>query len=142
MNLFVVDEYCEKLSKEKSETFHNIVAKMLLATKRTRQDTGTSIYYLMTRVKEPDQSDWMNMAHILKYVRGTKDTPIIRSTHKSGMLKWYIDRSHVVHTNMRGNTGGGLTMGKVFPIWVWSKQKLNTRSSIESEMFGVDQLMP
>ena len=44
LNLFVVDEDCEKLSKEKSETFHKLVAKMLFAIKRARPDTGTDIY--------------------------------------------------------------------------------------------------
>ena len=57
MKLFVVDEDGEKLSKEKPETFHKIVANMLFTTKRARSDTGTSIYYLTTRVREPDQRD-------------------------------------------------------------------------------------
>jgi hypothetical protein len=43
---------------------------------------------------------------------------------------------------MRGHTGGGLTMGRGFPISVSTKQKLNTRSSTESELVGVDDMMP
>jgi hypothetical protein len=43
---------------------------------------------------------------------------------------------------MRGHTGGGLTMGKGFPIVSSMKQKLNTRSSTESELVGVDDMMP
>ena len=43
---------------------------------------------------------------------------------------------------MRVHTGGRLKMGQGFPILALSKQKLNTRSSIESEIFGFDQLMP
>ena len=51
LNLFVFGEDREKLSKEKSETFHKLVANTLFTTKRSRVGTGTSIYYLTTRVK-------------------------------------------------------------------------------------------
>ena len=58
------------------------------------------------------------------------------------MLKWYIYGSHVVHPNMREDTGGGMTMGRDFPIYVSSKQKLNTRGYKKLVIFGVDQLIP
>jgi hypothetical protein len=38
--------------------------------------------------------------------------------------------------------GGGLTMGKGIPIESSTKQKLNTRSSTEGELVGVDDMMP
>ena len=38
------------------------------------------------------------------------------------------------------HTGGGLTLGKGFGINVSSKQKLNTRSSTESELVGADDM--
>ena len=34
-NIFVVDEGCEKLSKEKYETFHKLVENMLFTTKKS-----------------------------------------------------------------------------------------------------------
>jgi hypothetical protein len=43
---------------------------------------------------------------------------------------------------MRGHTGGGLTFGLGYPISTSTKQKLNTRSSTESELVAVDDLMP
>jgi hypothetical protein len=42
---------------------------------------------------------------------------------------------------MRGHTGGALTLGHGFPITSSNKQKLNTRSSTESELVGVDDMM-
>ena len=51
LNMFLVDDDCEKLGKEKAETFNKIVANMLFATKRVRTDTGTSISYLTTIVR-------------------------------------------------------------------------------------------
>ena len=42
--------------------------------------------------------------------------------------------------DMRSRTGGGLTMGRGFPIVISTKQKLNTQSSTESEPVGVDNM--
>jgi hypothetical protein len=55
---------------------------------------------------------------------------------------WYVDASFAVHLNMRGYTGGCLTIGCGFPISVSTKQKVNTKSSTESELVGVNDMMP
>jgi hypothetical protein len=47
-----------------------------------------------------------------------------------------------VHTNMRGHSGGGLSLGSGFPIVSSTNQKLNTRSSTETEILGADNFMP
>ncbi len=47
-----------------------------------------------------------------------------------------------VHPNMHRHTGGGLTLGRGFPISVLTKQKLNMKGSTESELVGVDGMMP
>jgi hypothetical protein len=43
---------------------------------------------------------------------------------------------------MRGHSGGGLSLGHRFPIMISTKQKLNTRSSTETEIVGADDFMP
>ena len=43
---------------------------------------------------------------------------------------------------MRGQTGGGLTLGHGMPITGSTKQKLNTRSSTETELVAADDFMP
>jgi hypothetical protein len=55
---------------------------------------------------------------------------------------WYADASFAVHPNMCGHTGGGLTMGRGFPIVASWKQKLNTKSLTESKFVAVDDMMP
>ena len=97
--------------KEKSETFHKLVAKMLFSTKIARPDTGTSISYLMTSVRYPDKINWLKMVHMFKNVRGTNNLPLILSAEYSGIIKWYIYELYAVNPNMRGHTGGGMTMG-------------------------------
>jgi hypothetical protein len=141
-NLFQIDEDCAKLLPDKAKQFHNIVAKSLYATKRSRPDTCTAVAYLTTRVRAPDNDDWTKLAHMIKYLRGTKNLPLILSAASTGILKWWVDGSFAVHPGMRGHTGGGLSLGRGFPIVSSTKQKLNTRSSTETELVGVDDCMP
>ena len=78
----------------------------------------------------------------MKYLRGTREMPLVLTADRSGILKWWVDASFVVHPNMRGHSGGGLSLDKGFPIVSSTKQKLNTRSSMETETVGADDFMP
>ncbi len=141
-NLFTVNEDCEKLPSDKIVEFHNIVAKTLYATKRARPDTCTAISFLTTRVREPDKDDWKKLTHLMRYIRGTRKMPLILSADGTHILKWWVDASFAVHPNMRGHSGGGLSMGRGFPDMGSSKHKMNTRSSTESEIVAADHFMP
>ena len=79
---------------------------------------------------------------MFKYVIVTRCLLLIISANNSGILKWYIYGSYDVKPNMRGNTGRGIKMGKLFTILASSNKKLNTRRSKKWETIGVDQLMP
>ena len=141
-DLFTVDEDSEKLDPRKAVVFHNLTAKTLYATKHARPDTMTAIAFFTTRVREPDKDDWRKLCHLMKYIRGTKKLLLRLSADGSGILKWWVDASFAVHPNMRGHSGGGLSLGRGFPIASLTKQKLNTRSSTETELVGVDDFMP
>jgi hypothetical protein len=142
-DLFVVDKDAEKLSKEKSIAFHHLVAKTLYVSKHARPDVSTAIAFLTTWVRAPDINDWRKLvSHLMKYLRVNRLRPLILSAYGSRVLMWYVDASFAVHPNMRRHTGGGLTMGRGFPIVSSTKQKLNTQSSTESELVDVDNMMP
>ena len=78
----------------------------------------------------------------MKHVRGTKDLPLRLSANGSGILKWWVDALFAVHPNMRGHSGGGLSLGHGFPITSSTKQKLNACSSTKTEIVGADDFMP
>jgi hypothetical protein len=132
----------EKLSKESSIAFHHLVAKTLFVIKHARLDVSTAIAFPNTRVRAPNINDWRKLSYLMEYLRLDRLRPLILSADGSGVLMQYVDASFAVHSNMRSHTGGGLTMGKVFPIVSSTKQKLNTQSSTESELVGVDNMMP
>ena len=80
--------------------------------------------------------------HLMRYIRGAWKLPLILSADGSHILKWWVDASFAVHPNLRGHYGGGLSMGRGFPIVGSYVQKINTRSSTVSEIVGADDSMP
>ena len=142
-NVFVVGNDCEKLDKKKAEQFHHLVAKTLFVTKRARPDTGTAVSFISTRVRAPDKQDWTKLVHLMKFLRGT------RKTASDFEFGWHGDPQVV------GRWLLCCPSQHERPHWWWfdhgtwfsplsssTKQKLNTRSSTESEVVGVDDLLP
>ncbi len=131
-----------KLDQARAKAFHNIMLKGIYVTKRVRPDISLSIAFLTTRVKGPDIDDWRKLCHLVEYLRSTRELPLILAANGTGVLRWYVDALFAVHPNMRGHTGGAMTMGTGFSLDKSTKHKLNTRSSTESEIVAVDNLIP
>ena len=58
------------------------------------------------------------------------------------VFKWWVDASFAVHPDMKSHTGATMSLGKGSVVSMSNKQKLNTRSSTEAELVGVDDAMP
>jgi hypothetical protein len=128
-DLFKVNVDEVKLSQAQAKAFHNIVAKALYAAKRSRPDIALAVAFLTTRVREPDVDDWRKLTHLNGYLKATRELPLVLGAVSTGVLHWHVDASFAVHPNMRGHTGGTLTMGRGCPISTSTKQKLNTKVS-------------
>jgi hypothetical protein len=126
------------LSKEQAEDFHTCVAKGLFLCKRARPDIHPTIAVLCTRVKQPNESDWLKLIRLMKYLNGTRDDKLILSADKLNVVKWYVDTSFAVHPDFKSHTGGVLTLGRGALTSLSKKQKLNTQSSTEAELVGAD----
>jgi hypothetical protein len=63
-DLFIVNDDAEKLSKEGSTAFHNLVAKTLNVSKHARPDASTAIALLTTRVRAHDIDNWRKLSHL------------------------------------------------------------------------------
>eukprot|EP00978_Attheya_sp_CCMP212_P048299 scaffold500167_cov161-Attheya_sp.AAC.1 len=58
------------------------------------------------------------------------------------MMKWWVDAAFAVHPDMKSHTGGTFSLGRGSIYSASLKQKLNTKSSTEAELVGVNDLMP
>ena len=110
--------------------------------KRARLDVQTAMAFLSTRVKEPDQDDWKKPQQSINYLRGTQDPVLTLSADDSFVMKWHVDGSHLVHQDMKGHTGANPSLGTGTIHAKSAKQKLNARSSAETELVSVDDCMP
>ena len=132
----------ELLNLAERELFHHRVAKLLYLSKRARPDIQLPVAYLCTRIQEANKDDEEKLGRITRYLDGTIGLPMILSMDGSGKMRWYVDAAFAVHNDMKSHTGAAMTMGKGAAYSQSSKQKLNTKSSTESELVGVDDILP
>ena len=118
------------------------MAKSLFATKRACPYIATAVSFLTTRVTEPDEDDWKTLVRMIRYLNGSPDLPLNLKVDSTSIVKWWVDDSYAEHTDCRSQTGGTGSLGKVSIISTSTKQKLNTRSSTETELVAADDLMP
>jgi len=140
--LFEVNPKAMPLEQNDKDMFHHNVAKLLFLCKRAHPDLQTAVAFLMTHVKPSDADDYKKLRRVMCYLRATKRLPLVLVDDGTGMLRWYADSSFAVHCDMRSHTGGFLTLGKGAAYSTSTRQKLNTKSSTEAELVGVDDIMP
>ena len=81
------------------------------------------------------------MTRMMNYIQGTIGLPLILSINKSGNIKWYVDAAFAVHKDIRSHTGGFMTMGKRGAHVDSIKKKLSTKSSTDSKLAVVDDVL-
>jgi hypothetical protein len=142
-HLFTVNNSPEHLDKETADLFHHLTAKLLFVAKRARPDIQTAVAFLTTRVKKPDKDDYKKLARVMKYLRSTPNLSLTLEDDNTHIIKWWVDASFAVHSDMKSHTGGGaLSLGKGSVYLTSMHQKLNTKISTEAELVGVDDVMP
>jgi hypothetical protein len=57
-------------------------------------------------------------------------------------IRWWVDASYGTHSDCKGHTGMMMSLGKGAPMSMSRGQKLNTKSSTESELVGIDDALP
>ena len=135
-DLFKVGE-SKALDTEGKEFFHSTVARLLYLAKRVRPDLLLSISYLAKRVQQPNLDDYRKLERVVKYLRGTQNMGIILQPDKLLHIVAWIDASHAVHDNHRSHSGTIISLGKG-PIYQKSgSQRINTKSSTESEIVAL-----
>ena len=58
------------------------------------------------------------------------------------IIRWWVDASDRTHDDCKGHSGVLMTMGKGAIVSKSLKQKINTKSSTESELVALDSALP
>ena len=131
-----LSEVPEPLDDHKRKIFHSILQKLLHVAKQARLDLQVAIGFLCTRARNPNKDDWRKLKYVLQYIHGTIDLKRILSIDSFIDMNILVDASHACHDNMRGQTGGCISMGYGVLQARSSKQNLNSKSSTETELIG------
>ena len=143
-NLFVANESSPKLSPRNADRFHSTVATLLYASMRARMDILLPVIYLCTRVSKCTVEDQDKLRRVLEYLNGTLDLVYTLGTDSLNniVLRTWVDASFAVHPDMRSHTGAVSSLGTGGIMCRSSKQKLNSKSSTESEIIGASDYLP
>jgi hypothetical protein len=142
-HLFKEREDVRKLNEELVDVFHHTVYQLLFTANRARRDIQTAVSFLTTRVKAPDKDDWGKLVRVLKYINGTRYMKLILSADEMNFtVHWYVDGSHQIHEDCRGQIECLMTMGKGAAISLSNIMKCNTQSSTETEIISVHDKLP
>jgi hypothetical protein len=138
-HLFEVREEPVLIETDKAATFHKIVMQLQYLSQRARPDIRTAVSFLCKRVSAPDEDDYKKLTRVMRYLQKTIYLKLKLESYGSGLM---VDASYGVHADMKGHTGGTMSMGKGSIYSVATGQKLVARSSTESELIGVHDVMP
>ena len=100
------------LGPEQAQAFHRLTTKFLYLAARAQQDIRTPIAFLTTRVKEPCTDNWAKLHCVLRYLNRNPGLPLTLRANNLEVIKWWADASFAVYLDMRGHTGGMMTLGK------------------------------
>ncbi len=137
-NLFKVDESSPKLENEETKFFHTFTMKAMFVCKRGRQDIQPAVAFLSTRTREPTMQDWNKLIKMMNYLNATKEDVAHVSADDNRTIRCYVDVAFAIHKDYKSHTGGIMTLGMGSICSASTKQKVNAKSSTESELIGVD----
>ncbi|MCU0341022.1 MAG: Ty1/Copia family ribonuclease HI, partial [Spirosomaceae bacterium] len=101
-------------------------------------DIQPAIAFFSTRVQHSNEDDWKKLRRLIKFLNGTKDDLLTLEADDTHIVKWHIDAAFAVHDDFRSHTGATLSLGSGAVMSASTKQKVNTRSSTEAELIGLD----
>ena len=111
-HLFTVNPKPVPLPEETSIMFHHNVTKQFFLCKRAWPDLQTSVTFLSTHVKSPDEDDYKKLTRIMWYLHSTARLPLTLEANNLQVIKWWIDGAFATHPDMWSHTGGMLSLGK------------------------------
>ncbi len=77
------------LPKEQARAFHHTIAQLLFLS-RVRRNIQTTVAFLTTCVKHPDNDDWGKLSRVLKYLHSTRSLKLTLFAESLSNIVWYV----------------------------------------------------
>ena len=138
--LMIVDEKSEIMNDSEHAQFRSRVMKVAYLSKRTRPDLLTAIAFLTTRISAPTKQDGVKLTKLLQYIKHTREIGLcIDPTDLQ--VSAMADASLGTGPSRKSRTGWLIRLGSAYVMSrsVW--QKIVSRSSFESELIALDDVL-
>ena len=141
LNLFEVSEISPLLSDKDQEKYRGMAMKVLYLAIRIRPDLLTALSYITTKLTSATEDDMKKLLQVLSYLNHTSHLCLTLSADEPTKLRTWIDASHGTHADCKSHTGGTVSLGKGSIHAKSSRQKINSKSSTESELIGMSDYL-
>jgi hypothetical protein len=75
---------------------------------------------------------------MMNFLKKSKENIPVMSANDTCSIYWHLDAAFAVHIDMKSHTGGSMTLRAGTITLISTKQKINTQSSTESEIVGLN----
>ena len=106
----------------------------------TGHRTRSSIF--TTQVENINVDDWKKIKPCITFLKQSKEDKRIIGCFNLKVFFTWVDALFAMHKNMQGHTGGAMSMRYGMIHCRSIKQKLNTKSTNESELVDTSAYMP
>ena len=122
-----------------TSTYLHLLGSLMYMIK-SRPDINTAVSFASTKSKNPTETDYNALLHIVSYLSNTTTLGVIYkrgTSHIKSKLKLtcYVDASYLIHSDSKSHTGYTMSFGDEGTFYTKSsKQKLMATSSTHAEM--------
>lgn len=109
---------------------------------RVRPDIHTAVAFLCTGVNNPDTNDYKKLTRVIKYLQRTEYLKSTIQDDSISNVQWWVDGAFAVHNDMCSHTHSYMSLDNGMIKDNSTKQKINTHSSIKSELVVVYDTLP
>jgi hypothetical protein len=86
--------------------------QLIFASARSKKNTQLAVAFLTTRVRDPDEDNWMKPKRLQIFIRITIHMPLILREDSINVVNWWVDSPFTTHNNCRGDTGTMMSLGR------------------------------
>ena len=121
-------------------TYREIIGSLIYAMTCTRPDLSWVVSKLSQHLADPDESDWIMVKHVLRYIKGTLEYKLCYTKTADGLaLTGYSDSDWASSLDRRSTSGYYFSLNPKGPPISWKTRKQQTvaLSSCEAEYMAL-----
>ena len=113
--------------------------KAIFLCKRAQPNIDKEISFPSSRFKDANEGNWKKLLRVVIFLKGSINNVLTLRADDTNTLTCYIGVELEFNIYMKSHTGAVFTMVKGEIISSSKNQKLNSQSSTESDLIGVDE---